>query len=48
MQIFFAVAGERKVAGLLRFLKGVAGKPGVSTWFFDGKDVVGCVVDVVF
>jgi hypothetical protein len=30
------------------FLRGVLGKPRVWMWCFDGENVVGCVVDVVF
>jgi hypothetical protein len=42
------VVDGRNCAGLLWFLKGVAGKLRGWTWFFGGENVVGCVVDVEF
>jgi hypothetical protein len=47
-RFFSAVVVGRKRYGLLGFLKGVAGKLRGWTWFFDGGDMVGCVVDVEF
>jgi hypothetical protein len=48
LPIFLAVVGGWEFAGLLGFLKGVSGKLRVWAWFFDGENVVGCVVNVVF
>lgn len=47
-RFFSAVVVECEGVDLLGFLKGVAGKLPVWTWFFGGENVVGSVVDVAF
>jgi hypothetical protein len=47
-EFFSAVVVYSEKADLLVFLRGVAGKMRVWMWFFDGENVVRCMVDVEF
>ena len=48
MRFFSGVVAGAKFEVLLVFLRGVLGKLRVWMWFFDGENVVRCVVNVAF
>jgi len=48
VRFFSGVVAGAKFEVLLVFLRGVLGKLCVWMWFFDGENVVRCVVNVAF